>query len=80
MSSIASFAIRKTAFASKQLQQQLALARCMSTNIPVDIDHYTSGWDDSQIKDIGEFSKTGKYQIQAFNKISPKVRTWRGKI
>ena len=71
MSSIASFAIRKTAFASKQLQQQLALARCMSTN---------TGWDSSKIKDIGELSKAGKYQIQTFNKISPKVRTWRGKI
>jgi hypothetical protein len=34
----------------------------------VDLDHYSSGWN---ISDLGE---SGKYQIQTFNKISEKVR------
>ena len=72
MSSIASFAIRRTAASTvfKQAQQARYLA---SGTIPIDVDHYTSGWDQSSIKDIGEFSKAGKYQIQTFNKISEKV-------
>ena len=70
MSSIASFAIRRTASASFKQQ-----ARYLSgTAVPVDVDHYTSGWDQSNFKDIGEFSKAGKYQIQTFNKISEKVK------
>jgi hypothetical protein len=72
MSSIASFAIRRTAAFSKQQQAQHA-RYLTGTSIPIDIDHYTSGWDQSNIKDISEFSKAGKYQIQTFNKISEKV-------
>jgi len=71
MSSIASFAIRRTAAFSKQQQAQHA-RYLTGTSIPIDIDHYTSGWDQSNIKDISEFSKAGKYQIQTFNKISEK--------
>jgi D-3-phosphoglycerate dehydrogenase / 2-oxoglutarate reductase len=36
--------------------------------LPVDIEHYTSGWN---IEDIHDFTKQGQYEIQTFNKISP---------
>lgn len=36
--------------------------------LPVDIEHYTSGWN---IEDIDEFTRQGQYAIQTFNKISP---------
>jgi D-3-phosphoglycerate dehydrogenase / 2-oxoglutarate reductase len=36
--------------------------------LPVDIDHYTSGWN---IEDISDFTKQGQYTVQTFNKISP---------
>jgi D-3-phosphoglycerate dehydrogenase / 2-oxoglutarate reductase len=36
--------------------------------LPVDIEHYTSGWN---IEDISDFTKHGTYSIQTFNKISP---------
>jgi len=65
MNSLATFAVRRAA--SKTFAQQARL----SSSISVDVDHYNSGWN---IKDIGEFSQTGKYQIQTFNKISEKVR------
>jgi D-3-phosphoglycerate dehydrogenase len=46
------------------------VARCLTGGkIPVDVDHYTSGW---HIKDISDFTKAGKFQIQTFNKISEK--------
>lgn len=38
----------------------------------VDVDHYVSGWN---IGDIQEFTKSGKYQVQTFNKISEKGLT-----
>jgi len=63
MNSLATFAVRRAA--SKTFAQQARL----SSSISVDVDHYNSGWN---IKDIGEFSQTGKYQIQTFNKISEK--------
>jgi len=37
--------------------------------IPLDLEHYTSGWN---ITDLAEFTKPGKYAIQTFNKISEK--------
>lgn len=37
--------------------------------IPVDLEHYTSGWN---IEDIDDFTKSGKYTVRTFNKISPK--------
>jgi hypothetical protein len=40
--------------------------------IPVDVDHYTSGWN---IEDIKDFTKSGKFNVQTYNKISPTVRT-----
>jgi len=36
--------------------------------IPIDVDHYTSGWN---IDDIKDFTKSGKYHVQTYNKISP---------
>jgi D-isomer specific 2-hydroxyacid dehydrogenase, catalytic domain/D-isomer specific 2-hydroxyacid dehydrogenase, NAD binding domain len=35
---------------------------------PIDLDHYTSGWN---IDDIGDFTRKGQYAVQTFNKISP---------
>jgi len=39
--------------------------------LPVDVEHYTSGWN---IADIADFSKPGKYNVVTYNKISPLVR------
>jgi len=65
MNSLTTFALRRTA--NRALLQVRPLT---GTIIPIDVDHYSSGWN---IKDIGEFTKPGKYQIQTFNKISDKV-------
>ena len=40
--------------------------------LPVDVDHYTSGWN---IEDIDEFTQPGKFNIRTYNKISPVVST-----
>jgi D-isomer specific 2-hydroxyacid dehydrogenase, catalytic domain/D-isomer specific 2-hydroxyacid dehydrogenase, NAD binding domain len=37
--------------------------------LPVDIEHYTEGWN---VQDISDFTKKGQYTIYTFNKISPK--------
>jgi len=37
--------------------------------IPIDLEHYTSGWN---ITDLDDFTQPGKYAVQTFNKISPK--------
>ena len=39
--------------------------------VPVDIEHYTSGW---TIEDISDFTRQGKYSVQTYNLISTKVR------
>jgi D-3-phosphoglycerate dehydrogenase len=36
--------------------------------IPLDVEHYTSGWN---VTDVEDFIKPGKYCVQTFNKISP---------
>jgi D-3-phosphoglycerate dehydrogenase / 2-oxoglutarate reductase len=36
--------------------------------IPLDVEHYTSGWN---LTDVEDFIKPGKYSVQTFNKISP---------
>ena len=36
--------------------------------IPLDLEHYTEGWN---IQDVEEFTQTGFYAVQTFNKISP---------
>jgi D-3-phosphoglycerate dehydrogenase len=47
--------------------------RCFSVlkdgPMPVDVEHYTSGWN---IADIKDFTKPGKYSVQTYNKISQK--------
>jgi hypothetical protein len=67
MNSLATFAVRRAATGSKTFAQHARL----SSTIPIDDDHYSSGWN---IQDIDEFTQTGKYQIQTYNKISEKVR------
>mmetsp|Transcript_779 Transcript_779/g.1019 ORF Transcript_779/g.1019 Transcript_779/m.1019 type:complete len:533 (-) Transcript_779:484-2082(-) len=38
-------------------------------NLPVDVDHYTSGWN---VQDIDDFvSAPGKYRVHTYNKVSP---------
>jgi hypothetical protein len=68
MNSLATFAVRRAA--SRTFAQQVSP---LSTSIPVEVDHYTSsGW---KTENLGEVTKSGKYQIQTFNKISEKVRS-----
>ena len=45
--------------------------RYFSQKPTIDYEHFTSGWN---IEDISDFTKPGKYCVQTFNKISPKVR------
>jgi hypothetical protein len=40
------------------------------TGPPVDFDHYTSGW--PNVEDLAEFKQREKYELQTFNKISPR--------
>lgn len=52
---------------------RLATARLLTTTdgpLPVDVEHYTSGWN---IDDISDFTKPGKYNVVTYNKISPVV-------
>ncbi len=49
-------------------------AQLQNDPVPVDVDHYTSGWN---IEDIADFKQPSKYHIQTFNKISPKVSVTR---
>jgi len=69
MATTVSFAVRRTAAALRKLPTASG-ARCVSgTAIPIDVDHYSSGW---KIEDIDDFSTASKYRIQTFNKISEK--------
>jgi hypothetical protein len=45
----------------------VVLGKAHGPNLPVDVDHYTSGWN---VDDIKDFTSTGKYSVQTFNKIS----------
>ena len=59
-------------FLRRAASAQRATAKtCFSTSSNVEIEHYTSGW--SQ-EDKDYYTQSGKFQIQTFNKISPKVR------
>jgi hypothetical protein len=51
---------------------QRVFARSVSNShpIPVNVDHYVSGWN---IDDIADFIKPGAYNIQTYNKISEQV-------
>ena len=52
---------------------RLTTCRFLSSEgpLPVDVEHYTSGWN---IEDIQDFTKPGKYNVATYNKISPLVR------
>lgn len=65
MNSFATSAVLRRA-ANRTLLQVRPLT---GTTIPIDVDHYSSGWN---IADLSEFTRPGKYQIQTFNKISDK--------
>ena len=47
--------------------QRLAARSFSAKPIPIDIDHFTSGW---AIEDLSDFTKQGKYSVQTFNQIS----------
>lgn len=57
-----------TARASRTIYRQAAVASYSGP--AVDYDHFTHGWN---VKDIDDFTVDGKYSMQTFNKISPKV-------
>jgi len=47
------------------------VVRCLTGSpLPVDVDHYVSGWN---IDDIAEFTNDGFYNVQTYNKISEQV-------
>ena len=48
------------------------LSTALDGPLPVDVEHYTSGW---CIDDISDFTKPGKYNVMTYNKISPEVRS-----
>lgn len=54
---------------------QFASLRRLSSSadgpLPVDVDHYVSGWN---VEDIDEFTVPGHFNVGTYNKISPKVR------
>lgn len=54
---------------------QRMFARCLTGSgpIPIDVDHFVSGWN---IGDIEDFTKSGHYNVQTYDKISPAVSTW----
>ena len=50
---------------------QRMVVRCLTGSpLPVDVDHYVSGWN---IDDIAEFTNDGFYNVQTYNKISEQV-------
>lgn len=57
---------------SKPLQQTRAslVATRGYSGPAVDYDHFSHGW---AVGDLGDFTGKGKYAMQTFNKISPKV-------
>lgn len=70
MATTVSFAVRRTAAALRSSNPSAPKARCLTgSTFAIDVDHYTSGWN---ISDIDEFNKAGKYRVQTFNKISSK--------
>ena len=70
MTNFASFAIRRTAAATMRKTNNNQTRNLVGSVTPINVDHYSSGWDENLI----DGTKAGKYQIQTFNKISPKVR------
>ena len=66
--------------ALKKLQQFVASSagggnrKVFYSGPAVDYDHFSHGW---AVGDLGDFTGKGKYHMQTFNKISPKVRNWK---
>ncbi len=59
---------------AKKLQQFLVAGtpKVSYSGPAVDYDHFSHGW---AVGDLGDFTGKGKYHMQTFNKISPKVRS-----
>jgi len=62
-------------FLRRAASAQRATSKACFSSSNVEIEHYTSGW--SQ-EDKDYYTQSGKFQIQTFNKISPKVRRQEG--
>eukprot|EP00980_Cylindrotheca_fusiformis_P006239 scaffold1336_cov158-Cylindrotheca_fusiformis.AAC.1 len=60
---------RRVAALQKPLLRNTTTATRFYSGPTVDFDHFTSGW--SNVGDLEEFKKRGKYELQTFNKISP---------
>lgn len=58
----------RCAFVASTTVRDYSATKSAPSPLPVDIEHYTSGWN---IEDISDFTKQGQYTIQTFNKISP---------
>jgi D-3-phosphoglycerate dehydrogenase len=69
MANIASFTVRRTAETLRNKLTSSSTRALTGSTIPIDVDHFKSGWN---IEDIEEFTQSGKYQVQTFNKISDK--------
>jgi len=64
--------------ATKSIQQQFFVAGSQKVSYSgpaVDYDHFSHGW---AVGDLNDFTGKGKYHMQTFNKISPKVRMFLG--
>jgi hypothetical protein len=59
---------RTTALAARTSTATTSATRCFAS-APVDFEHFSSGWE----KDSSEYKTEGKFHIETFNKISPKV-------
>mmetsp|Transcript_21674 Transcript_21674/g.30379 ORF Transcript_21674/g.30379 Transcript_21674/m.30379 type:complete len:477 (+) Transcript_21674:65-1495(+) len=69
MASLTSFVARRASQVSRGGLNVSTTRHLTGTSIPVDVDHYSDGWN---IRDIGDFAKDEKYHIKTFNKISDK--------
>lgn len=63
------FVLARSRGAATALRQPFGNTFRFYTGPTVDFDHFTSGW--SNVGDLEEFKKRGKYELQTFNKISP---------
>lgn len=66
--SIATRRVVSCAFVASSTVREYSATKSAPSPLPVDIEHYTSGWN---IEDISDFTKQGQYTVQTFNKISP---------
>ena len=61
---------RNTAARASRVACRQAAAAAPYSGPAVDYDHFAHGWN---VNDINDFTVDGKYSMQTFNKISPKV-------